>query len=178
MEFTTRLLPVCKCLVQGTCCVRKLIYPILVTDAVRIRIPESLWCSAPCPTGQNALFAVGTSDGLYTVEGVGYRWTLSKKPFPNNVLTGRPVSNRHIGSSHAVVTSVEWLSSDVIACGLKDSAVFLHDLRSGGTATRLQHPHSVSKIRRVDSYRLVVAGQKSVCTTPFSPFCRLQREKS
>lgn len=132
------------------------------TDAVRIRIPESLWCSAPCPTGQNALFAVGTSDGLYTVEGVGYRWTLSKKPFPNNVLTGRPVSNRHIGSSHAVVTSVEWLSSDVIACGLKDSAVFLHDLRSGGTATRLQHPHSVSKIRRVDSYRLVVAGQKSL----------------
>ena len=51
----------------------------------------------------------------------------------------------------------------MIASGLKNSTVFLHDVRSQGTATRLQHPHAVSKIRKVDSYRLVVAGQKSVC---------------
>jgi hypothetical protein len=67
-------------------------------------------------------------------------------------------------SSHALVTSVEWLSADVIAAGLKDSAIFLHDLRSGGTATRLQHPHAVQKIRRVDPYRIVVAGLNSVCS--------------
>lgn len=50
----------------------------------------------------------------------------------------------------------------MIASGLKDSTIFLHDLRSGGTATRLQHSHSVSKIRTVDPYRLVVAGINSV----------------
>lgn len=58
---------------------------------------------------------------------------------------------------------MEWLSSDVIASGLRNSTVFLHDLRSGGSATRLKHPHSVSKIRKVDEYRMVVGGYNSVC---------------
>lgn len=58
---------------------------------------------------------------------------------------------------------MEWLSSDVIASGLRNSTVFLHDLRSGGSAVRLQHPHAVSKIRKVDEYRMVVAGHNSVC---------------
>lgn len=61
-------------------------------------------------------------------------------------------------SAHSVVNSVEWMSSNVVASGLADSAVNLTDLRSGGTATRLQHGHSVGKIRRVDPYRLVVSG--------------------
>lgn len=57
---------------------------------------------------------------------------------------------------------MEWLSSDVIASGLRNSTIFLHDLRSGGSAARLQHPHSVSKIRKVDEYRIVAAGHNSV----------------
>ena len=97
------------------------------------------------------------------MEGLGSYWALSKKSFANDALTGKPISHRRVDSSHAVVTSVEWLSSDVIAAGLKDSAIFLHDLRSGGSATRLQHPHAVTKMRRVDSYRIVVAGINSVC---------------
>lgn len=105
---------------------------------------------------------MGTSDGLHTLEGFGSHWTLSKKPFPNDVISGQPVLRKRVDSSHALVTSVEWLSSTVIASGLKDSAIFLHDLRSGGSATRLQHTHSVAKIRKVDPYRLVAAGQNSV----------------
>lgn len=58
--------------------------------------------------------------------------------------------------------AVEWLTSDVIVSGLSDSSIFFHDIRSGGTVTRLQHSHAVSKIRKVDPYRLVVAGYKSV----------------
>lgn len=139
-----------------------LIHPIPVTHPIRIRTTQSLWCSAPCPTGEKPLFAIGTSDGLRTLEGVGSYWSFSKKPFPNDVVTGQPVLHRRTDSSHALVTSVEWLSSNVIASGLKDSTIFLHDLRSGGTATRLQHAHSVVKIRRVDPYRLVVAGQRLV----------------
>ncbi|GAB1211578.1 hypothetical protein ATERTT37_000701 [Aspergillus terreus] len=112
--------------------------------------------------GNTPLFAVGTSDGLYTLGGFGSQWTLSKKQFASDVFTGKPILHRRVDSSHALVTSVEWLSSDVIAAGLKDSAIFLHDLRSGGTATRLQHSHAVSKIRRVDPYRMVVAGINSL----------------
>ncbi|EHA26484.1 hypothetical protein ASPNIDRAFT_122243 [Aspergillus niger ATCC 1015] len=109
---------------------------IAIYHPIRLRTSSSLWCSSACPTGEMPLFAVGTSDGLYTLEGFGSYWALSK--------------------------NVEWLSSDVIAAGLKDSAIFLHDLRSGGSATRLQHPHAVTKMRRVDPYRIVVAGINSV----------------
>ncbi|OJJ47948.1 hypothetical protein ASPZODRAFT_131562 [Penicilliopsis zonata CBS 506.65] len=137
-------------------------WPPFFAHPLRIRTTPSLWCSAACPTGEKPLFAIGTSHGLHTLEGFGSHWTLSKKPFPNDVISGQPVLQRRNDSSHATVTSVEWLSPDVIASGLKDSAIFLHDLRSGGTATRLQHPHSVTKIRKVDQYRLVVAGLKSL----------------
>ncbi|KAF9886654.1 hypothetical protein FE257_011294 [Aspergillus nanangensis] len=137
-------------------------WPPSFSHPIRLRTTSSLWCSAACPEGNMPLFAVGTSDGLYTLEGFGSYWALSKKQFANDVLSGKPVLHRRVDSSHALVTSVEWLSADVIAAGLKDSAIFLHDLRSGGTATRLQHPHAVSKIRKVDPYRIVVAGINSL----------------
>ncbi|KAL4890534.1 hypothetical protein BDV59DRAFT_90872 [Aspergillus ambiguus] len=137
-------------------------WPPFFSSPIRLRTTSSLWCSAACPEGGTPLFAVGTSDGLYTLGGFGSQWTLSKKQFASDVFTGKPILHRRTDSSHALVTSVEWLSSDVIAAGLKDSAIFLHDLRSGGTATRLQHAHSVSKIRKVDPYRIVVAGINSL----------------
>lgn len=110
-------------------------------------------------------FAVGTSEGLYTLEGFGSYWALSKKPFPNDKSIGNP-KRRRPDSSHTQITAVEWLSSDVIAAGLKDSTIFLHDIRSGGSAARLQHPHAVTKIRKLDPYRIVVAGINSVSTEP------------
>ncbi|CAK43735.1 uncharacterized protein An01g05680 [Aspergillus niger] len=137
-------------------------WPTSFYHPIRLRTSSSLWCSSACPTGEMPLFAVGTSDGLYTLEGFGSYWALSKKSFPNDILTGKPILHRRVDSSHAIVSSVEWLSSDVIAAGLKDSAIFLHDLRSGGSATRLQHPHAVTKMRRVDPYRIVVAGINSL----------------
>lgn len=138
------------------------VHPKLVAHPIRIRTESSLWCSSPCPEGDKALFAIGTSDGLYTLEGLGSFWTLFRKPFANDVSNGKTNFHRRADSSHALVTSVEWLSSTVIAAGLKDSTVFLHDLRSGGTATRLQHPHAITKIRNLDSYRIVVAGINSL----------------
>ncbi|KAH1955857.1 hypothetical protein KXV37_006723 [Aspergillus fumigatus] len=137
-------------------------WPAFFAHPIRIRTESSLWCSSPCPEGDKALFAIGTSDGLYTLEGLGSFWTLSRKPFANDVSNGKTNFHRRADSSHALVTSVEWLSSTVIAAGLKDSTVFLHDLRSGGTATRLQHPHAITKIRNLDSYRIVVAGINSL----------------
>ncbi|KAL4763534.1 uncharacterized protein BDW70DRAFT_13786 [Aspergillus foveolatus] len=136
-------------------------WPPFFSHPIRIHTTSSLWCSAPSPTGDIPRFAVGTSDGLYTLEGFGSYWTLSKKPFPNDKLSGNP-KKRRTDSSHALITAVEWLSSDVIAAGLKDSTIFLHDVRSGGSATRLQNPHAVTKIRKLDPYRIVVAGINSL----------------
>jgi len=130
-----------------------------VSHPIRIRTTPSLWCSAACPIGDKALFAVGTSNGLHTLEGFGSHWTVSQKPFPNDAGSRKHGNQQgfreHGNSSHSSVNAVEWLSGDVIASGMRNSSVFLHDLRSGGSATRLQHPHSVTKIRKIDPYRLV-----------------------
>ncbi|KAL1867213.1 hypothetical protein Plec18167_008754 [Paecilomyces lecythidis] len=123
---------------------------------------SSLWCSSPCPTGSIPLFAVGTSDGLHTLEGVGYGWSLSEKPFPHPENTPLDVIPPRPKHSHASVMAVEWLTSDVIVSGLRNSSIFFHDLRSRGTVTRLQHPASVAKIRKVDEYRLAVSGRQSL----------------
>lgn len=50
----------------------------------------------------------------------------------------------------------------MIASGLRNSIVFLHDTRSGGSAARLQHQFPVSNIRRIDDHRIVVTGHTSV----------------
>ncbi|KAL2812079.1 hypothetical protein BJX63DRAFT_262354 [Aspergillus granulosus] len=136
-------------------------WPPFFSHPIRIHTTSSLWCSSPSPTGDVPRFAVGTSDGLYTLEGFGSYWALSRKGFPD---TGGTPKHRRVDSSHALVAAVEWLSSDVIAAGLKDSTIFLHDIRSGGSAARLQHPHAVTKIRKIDPYRIAVAGINSLQT--------------
>lgn len=125
---------------------------------------STLFCSAACPAQHKALFAVGTSEGLHTLEGARDRWTFSNKPFPQGE---RQNFKRRLNSSHACVTAVDWLSTNVIASGLRDSTVFLHDLRSNGSAARLQHPHTISKLLRVDEHRIVVAGHDTVSIFPF-----------
>lgn len=141
-------------------------YAVSVSHPIRIRTTPSLWCSAACPVGDKALFAIGTSNGLHTLEGFGSHWTVSQKPFPNDTDPSKHGNQQgfreHGNSSHASVNTVEWLNPDVIASGMRNSTVFLHDLRSGGSAARLQHPHAVTKIRKVDPYRLIVSGYNSV----------------
>ncbi|KAJ5093133.1 hypothetical protein N7456_008994 [Penicillium angulare] len=134
-------------------------WPTFFTHPIRIRTTPSLWCSAACPGSDKALFAIGTSEGLHTLEGFGSHWTLSEKPFPTE---GNQGFHRKTNSAHAHVNAVEWLSSDVIASGLRNSSVFLHDIRSGGSATRLQHPYPVANIRKIDEHRLVVTGHTSM----------------
>lgn len=127
----------------------------------------SFWCSAAQPTGSSAHFAIGTSEGLHTLEGTISHWSLSKKPFKGNTVstnTRRPDRSQSKHSVHAV----EWMSQDVIAAGQKNSKIFLHDLRSGGSATRLQHNDSVMEMKQVDEYRLVAAGPRSVCSSTHS----------
>ncbi|KAF3387144.1 hypothetical protein F1880_001246 [Penicillium rolfsii] len=137
-------------------------WPSEFLHPIRIRTTQTLWCSAACPIGDKALFAIGTSDGLHTLEGYSSHWTLSQKPFPNEAANRTQGFRRHGNSSHASVQAVEWLSSDVIASGLRNSTVFLYDVRTGDASLRLQHSQSVTKIRKVDPWRIVVGGHNSV----------------
>jgi WD40 repeat protein len=54
------------------------------------------------------------------------------------------------------------MSPDVIAAGQKNYNIFLHDLRSGGSATRLQHNDAVMDLKKMDENRLVAAGPSSL----------------
>lgn len=154
---------------------------IIVTHPIRIRTTTSLWSSAACPTTTNPkpLFAIGTSNGLHTLTGLGSHWAFNKVPLPIPDPIDVPpyIPNRDRGRGRGrgrgkflhnrsrptnTVTSVEWLSDDVIAAGLKDSTVFLHDVRSGGSASRLRHNGPVARICRLDEWRVVVGGVHSV----------------
>jgi hypothetical protein len=137
-----------------------------VSHPIRIR-PDyamSFWCSAAQPTGSSTHFAIGTSEGLHTLEVVGGSWVLSKKPHKGETVqpdNGRRSEHRQNKNS---VHAVDWLSPTVIAAGQKSSRIFLHDLRSAGSATRLKHNDAVMDMKSMDEYRLVAAGPTSVCS--------------
>jgi hypothetical protein len=142
------------------------------TETVNLDIPISriedsatLWCSAARPDPDNPLFAIGTSDGLYTVAVNPDRLTLTRAhiPIPQKA-SGRKNfnSNKQVSTNSMNLISVEWLSGTVIASGFRNSYLYLSDLRSNGHSKRIKHPHPIEQIRKIDDYRLVLAGYKSV----------------
>jgi hypothetical protein len=120
--------------------------------------PTTIWSSSPSPLGSTPRFAIGTSKGLYTLNSAERDWSLTKVGFPS----GPREKPRNEGFSANQVLSVEWLTQDLIGCGLRDSSIFFYDYRCNGLATRLQHPHAVEKIRALDSWRLIAAGNRWV----------------
>ena len=129
-------------------------------------MPEhTLWSTAAAPptSSSTAVFALGTSHGLHILRAEGTYWSLTNHTVPYSKHFGLQI-DQQLGSdsTHVQVTSVEWLSGEVVAAGLRDSTVFLHDLRSNGCATRLKHPSAVTEIKKVDEWRIVVGGFGSV----------------
>ncbi|KXG54188.1 uncharacterized protein PGRI_073320 [Penicillium griseofulvum] len=129
---------------------------------IRPHYPMSFWCSAAQPTASSAHFAIGTSEGLHTLEGTTSHWSLSKKPFKGNTVSTSNRRRSEHNQNKTSVHAVEWMSPDVIAAGQKNSNIFLHDLRSGGSATRLQHNDAVMEMKKMDENRLVAAGPSSL----------------
>ncbi|OJD13241.1 hypothetical protein AJ78_06279, partial [Emergomyces pasteurianus Ep9510] len=116
-----------------------------VVDILTTRFfyPGSMvWCSAPCPSATESIFAAGKSNDLLLITGIESSWST------------RTVEM----SATADVMAVEWLTPRVVMSGMTNSLVQFHDLRSRETVSRLQHPHAVYKIRTVDEWRVVVAG--------------------
>ncbi|ODH24189.1 hypothetical protein ACO22_05333 [Paracoccidioides brasiliensis] len=115
----------------------------VVDAATTFCYPGSIvWCSAACPSSTESIFAAGKSNELLLVTGIESSWNIRSFKM----------------SPCADVMAVEWLAPQVVVTGLKNSLVRLYDLRSRDTASRLQHPHGVYKIRKVDDWRIVVAG--------------------
>ncbi|EEH17227.2 hypothetical protein PABG_07314 [Paracoccidioides brasiliensis Pb03] len=115
----------------------------VVDAATTFCYPGSIvWCSAACPSSTESIFAAGKSNELLLVTGIESSWNIRSFKM----------------SPCADVMAVEWLAPQVVMTGLKNSLVRLYDLRSRDTASRLQHPHGVYKIRKVDDWRIVVAG--------------------
>ncbi|OKL57078.1 hypothetical protein UA08_07670 [Talaromyces atroroseus] len=131
----------------------------------RIEDSATLWCSAARPEPDNPLFAIGTSDGLYTVAVNPDRLTLTRAhiPIPQKSGGRRNFSNnKQISANSMNLISVEWLSETVIASGFRNSSLYLSDLRSNGHSRRIKHPHPIEQIRKIDDYRLVCAGYESL----------------
>ncbi|OJD23354.1 hypothetical protein ACJ73_05291 [Blastomyces percursus] len=117
----------------------------VVDTATTFCYPGSMvWCSAPCPSATESIFAVGKSSNLLLITGIDSHWNTQTVRMPNT----------------ADIMAVEWLTPRVVMAGMTNSLVQFYDLRSQDTATRLQHPHGVYKIRKVDEWRIVVAGAK------------------
>ncbi|KAI9836192.1 MAG: hypothetical protein M1819_001529 [Sarea resinae] len=88
--------------------------------------------------------AIGTSSGINLLQETTSNWDEQQTvDFPSDVL------------------ALEFLSPTIIAAGLRDSTVRLYDQRSAGKALRLRHSSSVTGIKQVDEFRVVVCGIKS-----------------
>ncbi|KAJ5761062.1 hypothetical protein N7520_008218 [Penicillium odoratum] len=122
--------------------------------APEIPLRATLFSSAAGPQTEKATFAIGTSRGLYTLEGAGDRWTITNRPFP---IGGRP---RKPNRADTCITTVDWLSPNVIVAGQRDSEIFSFDLRSGKSTKELLFTRPVLKLRTVDEHRIVVAGKE------------------
>lgn len=125
----------------------------------QIKDTATLWCSAARPQSDEPMFAIGTSEGVYTVRSNQAQWHLNRRPFAHGDSMQHGARKQKRSSD---TLAIEWLGPNVVASGLRNSSINLGDIRSGGQVTRLQHPHSVRQIRKVDEYRIVVAGYQSV----------------
>ncbi|EER27480.1 hypothetical protein CPC735_028160 [Coccidioides posadasii C735 delta SOWgp] len=96
---------------------------------------------APSPDTATTTFTVGCGMDLITVSNNESQWILATaKKFKSPI------------------RSVDWLSRNVIIAGATSSKVWLYDVRSQGSVARLQHAHGVQSLRKLDDWRIVVAG--------------------
>ncbi|WEW56354.1 hypothetical protein PRK78_001797 [Emydomyces testavorans] len=96
---------------------------------------------ATSPDNTSSVFVVGCGASLVSLTNNRAQWDL-----------------KTIGNFSSPIRAVDWLSRDVIIAGLISSKVWLHDIRSRGSAARFQHGHGVQSLKTIDEWKVVVAG--------------------
>jgi hypothetical protein len=122
---------------------------------------ENLLCVAPNPwrrenkSETSETVAFGTPDGVLVFEAFG-RLT--------DMHSGFQCDWDDVANTYSDVISLEWMSRDIIAAGLRNSGIILHDRRANGTVIRLRHSGSVIRLARANESgtRLVACGIPSV----------------
>ncbi|KAI9760848.1 MAG: hypothetical protein M1835_000088 [Candelina submexicana] len=104
---------------------------------------QTIWTSRPSQT--DGTIAIGTSTGMLLLKETNSNWT----------------TVNHALKSKTDIFALEFLSSSTIAAGGRDSSIRFYDQRSSGKALRLRHPSSVTGIRQVDEWRIVVCGLRN-----------------
>lgn len=104
-----------------------------------------IFSSAACPDTASARFAIGESSRLLICNSCQYRWDI------------------HVALDFCRhdVTAVEWLNPKTVMAGLNNSAVAFCDTRIDRSAMRLQTPHAVTKLLKLDDCRVIVGGRDS-----------------
>jgi WD40 repeat protein len=105
---------------------------------------NTIWTALPNPycTESNENVAVGTSNGLITLENASGTWRCSP-----------------LIETNSDVLALDWLSPTILAAGLRDASVMLYDSRSRDSIKRLRHGAPIIGLRRADhESRLVVCG--------------------
>jgi hypothetical protein len=105
---------------------------------------STIWTASPNPhcTSINETVAVGTSNGLITLDNESGTWRCSP-----------------LVKTNSDVLALDWLSPTVLAAGLRDTSVMLYDSRNRDSIRRLRHTSPIVGLRRADhESRLVVCG--------------------
>jgi hypothetical protein len=105
---------------------------------------STIWTASPNPyrTSIDEIVAVGTSNGLITLDNESGTWRCSP-----------------LVKTDSDVLSLDWLSPTVLAAGLRDASIMLYDSRNRDSIKRLRHASPVIGLRRADhESRLVVCG--------------------
>jgi hypothetical protein len=118
-----------------------------ISTLMRPLAVSSIWTASPNPhcTSSNETVAVGTSNGLITIDNSTGTWRCSP-----------------LVETHSDVLALDWLSPTTLAAGLRDSSIMLYDSRNRDSIKRLRHGAPVIGVRRGDhESRLVVCGLSS-----------------
>jgi hypothetical protein len=118
-----------------------------ISTLMRPLAVSSIWTASPNPhrTWSDETVAVGTSNGLITLDNSSGTWRCSP-----------------LVETYSDVLALDWLSPTVLAAGLRDASIMLYDTRNRDSIKRLRHGAPVIGLKRADhESRLVVCGLSS-----------------
>ncbi|EPQ67808.1 Bgt-4854 [Blumeria graminis f. sp. tritici] len=122
--------------------------------------PIDFFCSVSAPSNSNLFFAVGTSQGVFSISSMPSRVYPTRYRLCDTTTVVSKICHQKD------VFAVEFLKEcpDLLLSGGRPGKLFLSDLRDSSTRYLMKHPSSITHIKSVDSNHIVVAGlESSLC---------------